>query len=103
MTTVNVLEEPVNTLVEKLIATGITIGGGIIGTKVVEFAWRKITGHDAPKDLDDTEANMWSAITFATISAGISAIIRVSSKRGANSAVKAIQSRSKSKAGTAEV
>lgn len=92
-----------NNLVEKLITTGITIGGGLLGTKLVEFAWRKVTGHDAPKDLDDTESNMWSAITFATISAGISAVIRVTSKRGAHAAAKRMRSRSSAKAGLGEV
>ncbi|MEV4900250.1 DUF4235 domain-containing protein [Citricoccus sp. NPDC055426] len=92
-----------NNLVEKLIATGITIGGGIVGAKLVEFGWKAVTGHDAPKDLDDTEENLVSAISFAVISAGISAIIRVTSKRGANSAVKRLQARSASKAGAGEV
>ncbi len=92
-----------NNLVEKLIATGITIGGGIVGAKLVEFGWKTITGHDAPKDLDDTEENLITALSFAVISAGISAIIRVVSKRGANSAVKRIQARSVSKAGAGEV
>lgn len=92
-----------NNLVEKLIATGITIGGGIVGAKLVEFGWKAVTGHDAPKDLDDTEENLVSAISFAVISAGISAIIRVTSKRGAHSAVKRIQARSASKAGAGEV
>jgi hypothetical protein len=83
-----------NTLVNKLITTGVTIVGGLIGTKVVEFGWRKVTGHDAPKDLEDTDNNMWEAIAFATIAAGIAALIRVTSQRGANSALKAVQSRS---------
>lgn len=94
-----------NNVLQKLIATGITIGGGIVGTKLVEFGWKAITGNDAPKDLDDTEANMWSAITFATISAGISAIIRVASKRGAASAMDklAAQSTSAKRLGRGEV
>lgn len=76
-----------NNVLQKLISTAITIGGGIVGTKLVELGWKAFTGDDAPKDLDDTEANMWSAITFATISAAISATIRVASKRGAASAM----------------
>lgn len=92
-----------NNLVEKLIATGITIGGGIVGAKLVEFGWKAVTGNDAPNDLEDTEQHLASAISFAVISAGISAIIKVTSKRGANSAVKRIQARSKSKAGVGEV
>jgi hypothetical protein len=92
-----------NNLTDKLVSTAITVAGGYVGTKVVEFAWRKVTGHDAPKDIDDTEANMWSAITFAAIAAGITALIRVLSQRGAKSAVKALQARSGSKAGAAEV
>jgi hypothetical protein len=94
-----------NTLVSKLITTGVTVVGGLIGTKVVEFGWRKVTGHDAPKDIEDTDNNMWEAIAFATIAAGIAALIRVTSQRGANSALQAVQARSNksSKAGRAEV
>jgi hypothetical protein len=94
-----------NTLVNKLITTGVTIVGGLIGTKVVEFGWRKVTGHDAPKDLEDTDNNMWEAIAFAMIAAGIAALIRVTSQRGANSALKAVQSRSSKspRSGRAEV
>lgn len=92
-----------NNLVEKLIATGISIGGGIVGSKLVSFGWKAVTGNDAPTDLDDTEENLVSAISFAVISAAISAVIRVSSKRGANAAVKRFQARSVSKAGVGEV
>ena len=94
-----------NTLVNKLITTGVTVAGGLIGTKVVEFGWRKVTGHDAPKDLEDTDNNMWEAIAFATLAAGIAALIRVTSQRGANEAIERMQSRSAkpNKAGRAEV
>lgn len=92
-----------NNLTDKIVSTAITVVGGYVGTKVVEFTWRKVTGHDAPKDAEDTEANMWSAITFATISAGITALIRVTSQRGAHKAIKSMKSRSPKKAGAAEV
>lgn len=94
-----------NNLVNKLISTGVTVLGGIVGTKIVEFAWKRISGHDAPKDIQDTDNNMWEAITFTTIVAAITALIRVTSQRGANSAAKALQSRSARShtAGRAEV
>ena len=94
-----------NTLVNKLITTGVTVGGGLVGTKIVDFGWRKVTGHDAPKDLDDTENNMWEAIAFATIAAGIAALIRVVSQRGAHEAIERMQARSARRqlAGRAEV
>lgn len=94
-----------NTLVNKLITTGITVGGGLIGTKVVEFVWKKVAGHDAPKDLEDTDNNMWEAIAFATIAAGIAAIIRVTTQRGAHEAMRRAQNRSGGKrlTGRAEV
>jgi hypothetical protein len=94
-----------NTLVSKLITTGVTIAGGLIGTKVVEFGWKKVTGHDAPKDLEDTDNNMWEAIAFAAIAAGIAALIRATSQRGAHEAIERMQARSgkSAKAGRAEV
>ncbi|MGW9550163.1 DUF4235 domain-containing protein [Citricoccus zhacaiensis] len=92
-----------NNLTDKIVSTAITVVGGYVGTKIVEFTWRKVTGHDAPKDAEDTEANMWSAITFATISAGITALIRVTSQRGAHKAIESMKSRSPKKAGAAEV
>jgi hypothetical protein len=94
-----------NTLVNKLITTGVTVVGGLIGTKVVEIGWRKVTGHDAPKDLEDTDNNMWEAIAFASIAAGIAALIRVTSQRGAHEAIERFQARSSKspKAGRAEV
>jgi hypothetical protein len=94
-----------NTLVNKLITTGVTVGGGLVASKVVEFGWRKVTGHDAPKDLEDTDNNMWEAIAFATIAAAIAALIRVTSQRGANEAIERMQARSAGKrlTGRAEV
>ncbi|MDI3330783.1 MAG: DUF4235 domain-containing protein [Micrococcus sp.] len=94
-----------NTLVNKLITTGVTVVGGLVATKVVEFGWKKVTGHDAPKDLEDTDNNMWEAIAFATVAAGIAALIRVTSQRGAHEAIERMQARSSkpNKAGRAEV
>lgn len=86
-----------NPLVNKLVSTGVTVVGGLVGTKVVEFAWKKVSGHDAPKDLEDTDNNMWEAIAFATIAAGIAALIRVTSQRGANEAMERMQARSSRK------
>lgn len=37
---------------------------------------------------------MWEAIAFATIAAGIAALIRVTSQRGANEAIERMQARS---------
>lgn len=93
-----------NNLLEKLIATGISIGGGIVGTKLVEAGWKAFTGDDAPKDLDDTEQDLVQAIVFATLTAAISATIRVASKRGAASAMNRISAKSRAqKLGAGEV
>lgn len=94
-----------NQIVSKLVTTGITVVGGLIGTKIVEVVWKRIAGHDAPKDLEDTDNNMWEAIAFTTIAAGIVAVIRVTSQRGANSAFRALDARKgkSHKAGRAEV
>ena len=44
-----------NTIMHKLLATGITIGGGMLGSQLVATGWRLATGHDAPRDATDDE------------------------------------------------
>lgn len=74
-------------IAQKLLSTGIALAGGFVGTKVVKIGWKAITGEDAPNDLDDRNVSVARLVTFATISAGISALIQVASQRGAANAV----------------
>ena len=42
-----------NTLVQKALSAGITLVGGIVGSRVVAGGWRLVTGHSAPDDAAD--------------------------------------------------
>ncbi|WBL20391.1 DUF4235 domain-containing protein [Citricoccus sp. NR2] len=92
-----------NNLADKLLTTGISLAGGYIGTKVVEAGWKAFTGEDAPKDVDDADQSLVRAVVFATITAGISALIRVASQRGAAKAIVTFQDRRAAKLGRLEV
>lgn len=77
-----------NTIMHKLLATGITIGGGMLGSQLVTTGWRLATGHEAPRDATDDDLPLVEALSFAFISAGISALIKVAGQRGAGSALR---------------
>ena len=66
-----------NTLVQKALSAGITLVGGIIGSRVVAGGWRLVTGHSAPDDAADETLPLVEALSFAFISAG-AAIRKVS-------------------------
>lgn len=71
----------------KLLGTGVSIGAGFAGTKLVNALWEKTTGNKPPKGNDDMEASLRSALTFALISAAVSAIIQVVAARGTKRAI----------------
>ncbi|MDO5635337.1 MAG: DUF4235 domain-containing protein [Micrococcus sp.] len=80
-----------NTILHKLLATGISVAGGFVGSQLVSAGWRVATGHSAPHDATDEELPIVEALSFAFISAGISALIRVAGQRGAGTALRALQ------------
>lgn len=92
-----------NNIAEKLLAAGISLAGGYVGTKVVEGTWKAVTGNDAPSDPDDAENPVVQAIVFATISAGISTAIRIASNRGAHKAIARFNDRKAERLATQEV
>ncbi|MDQ0031635.1 DUF4235 domain-containing protein [Arthrobacter bambusae] len=71
----------------KLLGTGVSIGAGFAGTKLVNALWEKATGNKPPKGNDDMEASLRSALTFALISASVSAVIQVMAGRGTKRAI----------------
>lgn len=75
-------------LLIKLLGTGISIGAGFVGTKVVNAVWEKSTGRKAPTGKDeDTATSLRSALTFALISASVSTVIQVLANRGTQRAI----------------
>ena len=72
----------------KLLGTGISLLAGFVGTKLVDTVWEKSTGNKPPKGHDeDVPTTLRSALTFALISASVSAIIQVLANRGTQRAV----------------
>lgn len=74
-------------LLIKLLGTGVSIGAGFVGTKLVNALWEKSTGNKPPKGHDDMETSLRSALTFALISASVSAVIQVFASRGTQRAI----------------
>ncbi len=77
-----------NKLVHNLLATGITFAGGMVGSQLVATGWRLATGHEAPRDATDDELPLVEALSFAFVSAGISALIKVAGQRSAGTALR---------------
>lgn len=72
----------------KLVGTGISLLAGFAGTKAVDTIWEKTTGRKPPKGgKDDVPTTLRSALTFALVSASVSAIIQVLTNRGTQRAI----------------
>ncbi|MET4592395.1 MULTISPECIES: DUF4235 domain-containing protein [Micrococcaceae] len=72
----------------KLLGTGVSLGAGFLGTKVVNAVWEKSTGRKPPTGKhEDTPTTLRSALTFALISASVSTIIQVLANRGTQRAI----------------
>ncbi|MBT2553088.1 DUF4235 domain-containing protein [Arthrobacter sp. ISL-5] len=72
----------------KLLGTGISLLAGFAGTKAVDTIWEKTTGRRPPKGgKDDVPTTLRSALTFALISASVSAVIQVLTNRGTQRAI----------------
>ncbi|MGO4491464.1 DUF4235 domain-containing protein [Arthrobacter sp. 2YAF22_2] len=75
-------------IIIKLLGTGISLLAGFVGTKMVDTVWEKTTGNKPPKGHDDdVPTTLRSALTFALISASVSAVIQVLANRGTQRAV----------------
>lgn len=72
----------------KLLGTGISLLAGYAGTKAVDAVWEKTTGRKPPKGgKDDVPTTLRSALTFALVSASVSAVIQVLTNRGTQHAI----------------
>lgn len=70
-----------NDMMQRLVRTGVSIGAGFIATKAVEAIWKAATGDEQAPNTDDDQATLIRVVTFATISAGVSALLEVGSQR----------------------
>lgn len=73
---------------QKALAGGITVVGGLVGSRVVATGWKLASGHDAPSDATDETVPLVEALSYAFLSAGIMALIRVAGQRGAGAALR---------------
>ncbi|GAA1404846.1 hypothetical protein AUR04nite_07840 [Glutamicibacter uratoxydans] len=75
--------------VQKLVATGISIGAGFVGSKLVDQVWKGFTGSAAPRKGSEeaAEATLRQALGFAIFSAVVAAVIQVLADRGTNKAL----------------
>ena len=75
--------------VQKLIATGISLGAGFLGSKLVDQVWKGFTGNTAPRKGSEEapEASMRQALGFAVFSAVVAAVIQVLADRGTTKAI----------------
>ncbi len=72
----------------KLLGTAVSLAAGFAGTKLVDALWERSTGSKPPKGQDDdVPTTLHSALTFALISASVSAIIQVLANRGTQRAI----------------
>jgi hypothetical protein len=68
---------------QKLITTAVTLGAGLLATKALSLAWKGVTGHEPPKEIDDDgEISLTEVVIFAAVSAGIAAVVRAYAVRG---------------------
>ncbi|MCG2623211.1 DUF4235 domain-containing protein [Arthrobacter sp. I2-34] len=71
----------------KALGTGVSIGAGLLASKLLDVVWKRATGKDSPKKDDDMENSLRSVLVFAVVSGAVSAIIRVLSQRGTQHAI----------------
>lgn len=75
--------------VQKLATTGISIGAGFVGSKLVDQLWKGFTGNKAPRKGSEeaAEASARQALGFAIFSAIVAPTIQVLADRGSNKVV----------------
>ena len=75
--------------VQKLITLGISMGAGMLGSKLIDTVWQGFTGNAAPRKGSEeaAEASMRQALAFAVFSAAVAAILQVLAERGTNMAI----------------
>lgn len=92
-----------NDMMQRLLRTGVSIGAGFVATKAVEAIWKAATGDDEAPTTDDDQATLLRVVTFATISAGVSALLEVGSQRLVSKAVNKQSNKQPKQLGRSEV
>jgi hypothetical protein len=77
-------------LLLKVVGTLVSLGAGLVGAKLVDAVWTKITGHEPPKPANpesQAEASLRQALGFAVVSSVVAAIIQVATNHGTQRAI----------------
>ena len=74
-------------VVVKLLGTAVSLGAGFAASKMVDAVWEKSTGSLPPKDSDNLDSSLRSALAFALVSSAVAAVIQVLAGRTTQKAV----------------
>ena len=83
-------------IIQKVLATGITVVGGIVASRLVAGGWKLVTGHDAPSDATDETVPLVEALAFTFASAGIASVLKVAGQRAAAEGVRKVAQKTSS-------
>lgn len=72
-----------SSLAVKVGTVALTFAAGWVAQKLVTAVWKQVSGHDAPKDPEDPDVSIVSAVTFAAVTAGAAVLARRFAGRGA--------------------
>lgn len=91
-----------NSMMQRLIRTGVSVGAGYLGSKAVASIWRAATGEEAPTT-DDDSVKLVKIVAFTVISAGVSTLVEVGSQRLVSKAISDTGNKTAQQLGKAEV
>ncbi len=75
------------TLAVKVGTVVLTLAAGWVAQKAVTVIWKQVSGKAAPKDLDDPEVGIASAVAFAAVAASAGVLARRLASRNAKRVV----------------
>lgn len=92
-----------NSMLQRLVRTGVSVGAGFIGAKAVENIWKAATHSDTTPNAESDDSTLLQVVAFTTISAGVSALLQVGSQRLVNKAMANSEDKRAKQLGKAEV
>ena len=76
MTDESLTEQPTDTIVTRLIGTGVALAAAFVVQRVIDTAWQKKTGHKPPKVGARGDAGVAEVVTAAVVSGALIALAR---------------------------
>ena len=75
-------DKQTQSIVAKLVGTGVALGAAIVVQKIVTQAWKVKTGHEPPAADDQGDAGLAEIVAAAALTGALVAISRVLATRG---------------------